>query len=765
MRRVWPLSRRPQPKEIALKTSSLLRLCSLGLSVLPALALAQAPQYPFQNRALTDKQRIANLLSLLTLDEKIDLMGTTLDIPRLGIHASGPVPTLIGSDGQFEGLQGVAVSKTWSSRSAGLPGGEFGGPVPIPTTQAPQPNGLGQTWDPALLQQVAAQEATEARYIFQSFDRGGLIVRAPNADLARDPRWGRSEESYGEDPFLDGTLATAYVRGLQGPDSHYWATVALAKHFLANSNEDNRERDSSDFDATLLHTYYAKPFQMAIEDGHAGGLMVSFNEYNGTPMTANPMVQSLVIKDWGFDGMIDTDRNAMQNLSTKHHVYPDFPHAIAASIHDGTNNFLDKAYKPAVQAALQQNLLTPTDIDTDLHGLLRCLLKLGALDAPNTPNPYSSIRQGSVPVPWQTPQAKDIALRATLESIVLLKNSSADGHQPLLPLHASQLHSIALLGAAATKVYGGGYIGLPPFAITPLEGIQQAAGPNVTVHSATAHDEAVALARSSDVAIVFLGNDPDCENARFGNCADPSEGREAIDRKQIDLNPTQEKLVQDVFAANPRTVVAMVSAFPYAIDWVQSNVPSILHIAHSSEQEGAALASVLFGSANPSGHLTVTWPRSLADLPPMMDYNLRDGRTYMFAKTAPLYPFGFGLSYTTFRYSNLHLSSRRLGSSATLTVTARVTNTGARDGADVVQLYTQPVNPDPMTPHLQLAAFQRVEIPARHSATVELHLPAAQLATWDTTTNSWQIKPGQLRLLVGDSSADLPLTRLFTVAP
>jgi beta-glucosidase len=752
-----------------LKRSPLVRFATFSLvllpvALLPVLLVGQTPQYPFQNRALTDNERIANLLSLLTLKEKIDLLGNSLNVPRLGIHADGPLTTFVGSDGQWEGLQGVAVDNVWARRAPGEPGGEFGGKAVIPTTQATQPNGLGQTWDPALVERIAAQEAMEARYIFQSFDRGGLIVRAPNADLARDPRWGRSEESYGEDPFLDGTLATAYVRGLQGPDARYWTTVALAKHFMANSNEDNRERDSSDFDVTLMHTYYAKPFQMAIEEGHAGGLMVSFNAWNGVPMTANPLVKSLVIGQWGFDGMIDTDRDAMQNLVTKHHAYPDFPHAVAASIHIGVNNFLDKAYQPAVEAALQQKLLTEADLDTDLHGLLRCLLKLGALDAAGTTNPYTHIRQGSVAVPWETAEAKAVVLRATTESIVLLKNEPAAG-QKLLPLDAVKLHSIAVVGPAGTKVYGGGYTGHLPFAITPLEGIQQAAGPGVKESAATEHDAAVALARASDVAIVVLGNDPNCEGLPFGHCSDPSEGREAIDRKSIDLNPVQQKLVEDVFAANPRTIVVMVSAFPFAIDWVQEHVPAILHMAHSSEQEGAALAAVLFGSANPSGHLTVTWPKSLADLPPLMDYNLRDGRTYMWDRKAPLYAFGYGLSYTSFGFSKLHLSTRRLAAGGELTLTARVTNNGSRAGDDVLQVYVQPATADAAQPQLELEAFQRVTVAAHHTSTVELHVPVAQLATWNTTTDSWELKPGEMRVLVGDASNNLPMAQTLTIAP
>lgn len=231
------------------------------------VAFAQQ-QYPFQNPNLPVEDRISNVLSVMTLQEKIDFMGTSLNIKRLGIHAQGDVPTIPGSGGQFEGLHGLAIGGpgNWGRRSPGTPG-EHGGISTITTTQFPQPVGLGETWDPALIQQAAAQEGREARFIFQSYDRGGLILRAPNADLARDPRWGRSEESYGEDPFLTGTMATAFVKGLHGDDRRYWLTISLVKHFVANSNEDNRTGSSSNFDAALMHDYYAAPFRMAIEQG------------------------------------------------------------------------------------------------------------------------------------------------------------------------------------------------------------------------------------------------------------------------------------------------------------------------------------------------------------------------------------------------------------------------------------------------------------------------------------------------------------------
>ena len=741
-----------------LKYSSILAMIFVFI-----IAGEQAPaqeRYPFQNPDLTTGQRINNLISLLTLQEKIDLLGKTLNVPRLGIHASGDVPSPDGSNGQIEGLHGVAMDTAWGRKSPGG-AGEYGGISAIPTTQFPQAAGLGETWDPALLEQVAAEEGYEARYIFQSYDRGGLIVRAPNTDLARDPRWGRSEESYGEDPYLVGTMATAFVKGLQGDNPRCWQTVSLLKHFMANSNEDKRNSSSSDFDAALMHEYYAAPFRMAIEQGGADALMTAYNAVNGIPMATSPLLRDLAMKRWGFNGMIDTDRGAVTDMVRQHKYYPDMDHAVAGAIRAGVNQFLNP-YQPFIQNALKQHLITEADIDADLQGVLRVLIKLGALDRPDA-CPYSEIKEGEAATPWATQKSKDLALRATRESIVLLKNAPVGKSRPLLPLDASKLKSIAVVGPRADEVDSDGYGGTPPFAITPLDGIRNMIGAGVAVRYSADHDAAVQLAKTSDVAIVLIGNQPVC-GARFGHCQDPTEGKEAIDRQQIHLNPEQEKLVEDVYAANPRTVVVLISGFPYTIDWAQQHVPAILHMTHSSEEEGKALADVLFGDYDPAGRLAVTWPQSMSQLPPMMDYDIRDGRTYMYFKGKPLYPFGYGLSYTSFKYSDLQVSSGTLHENDEATFSIRVANTGARLGDEVVQMYVRYPASKARRPLEELKGFQRVTIGAGAAKTVEFHLPAKSLAYWDEHDNRWEIKDGRIDVLIGSSSADIRAERTIVVA-
>lgn len=696
-------------------------------------------QHPFQNPNLPVEKRIDNLLSLMTLQEKINALGTNPDVPRLGVHGSGHI----------EGLHGVAL---------GGPGG-WGKETPLETTQFPQAVGLGETWDPVLLQQAAAQEGYEARYIFQSEHRGGLVVRAPNSNLERDPRWGRAEESYGEDPYLVGTMATAFVKGLQGNDVRYWQTAALLKHFMAYSNEDGRGGFSSNFDARLLHEYYAIPFRMAIEQGGANAYMTSYNAVNGIPMTANPMLKNLTMKQWGFNGIICTDAGALTNMVTQHKYYRNADEAAAGAIHAGINQFLDR-YRPGVEGALQKKLITEADISENLRGVYRVMIRLGLLDPP-TLVPYTDIKASAGAPPWESNATKQLAVRVTNESIVLLKN---DKHR--LPLDKSKLKSIAVLGPRANEVDLDWYSGTPPFVITPLEGIRSYVGSAVKVGYAADNQNgaAVQLAKSSDVALVFVGNHPTC-GMGWGHCPDPTEGKEAFDRKSISMNPEQEKLIEDVYAANPHTVVILVSSFPYTINWAQQHVPAILHMAHNSEVEGIAVANVLFGAYNPGGHLVVTWPKSMSQLPPMMDYNIRDGHTYMYFKGQSLYPFGYGLSYTNFKYSNLRLSSSRLTGNGQVTVSADITNTGSLAGDEVVQMYLQYPNSKVPRPLEQLDGFQRVHLNAGETRKVQLALRAKEMSYWGDADKKFLVESGKVDVLLGSSSADIRLRHSISVVP
>jgi beta-glucosidase len=683
-------------------------------------------QYPFQNPDLPIEQRIDNILSLMTIDEKIECLDTNPSVPRLGIKASGHV----------EGIHGL---------TQGGPG-KWGRPLTIPSTTFPQGIGLGETWDIDILRQAGEVEGYEARYVFQSpkYKQGGIVIRSPNADIGRDPRWGRTEECYGEDALLNGKLVVAFTKGLQGNDPKYWQAAALMKHFLANSNENDRDKSSSDFDERLFHEYYSVPFRMGVVEGGSRAYMAAYNAVNKVPMTINPILRKVTREQWGQDGIICTDAGAMRNLVTAHKYYPDFETAAAESVKAGIGQFLDD-YRDAVRGALKKGILTEADIDRALRGNFRVMIRLGLLDPPSRV-PYSTIGQESID-PWNTEKHKAIVLLATQKSIVLLKNSAN-----ILPLDKKSLKSIAVIGPRANEVLLDWYSGTPPYAISPLEGIKNAAGNSVKVNYAANNDSdaAVKIARESDVAIVCVGNHPNGGfDTQWAKVSVPSEGREAVDRQSITLE--QEELIKAVFQANPKTIVVLKSSFPYAINWTQENVPAILHMALNSQEEGHALASVLFGDYNPAGRLVQTWPKSLEQLPPMMDYDIRHGRTYMYFRDTPLYPFGYGLSYTTFAYRDLQVNK--------LDITVRVKNTGQRAGDEVVQLYVKHLNSAVQRPLKELADFARIHLAPQEEKTVKLSIPTFRLSYWDANADRWVLEKDQIEITVGGSSVDARLRK------
>jgi beta-glucosidase len=709
-------------------------------------AISQEAAAVYADSSAPVEARITDLLSRMTLEEKVDAFGTDPTVPRLGVVGTGHV----------EGLHGLALGGPghWEGRAG------RGYLTVIPTTTFPQSRGLGQTWDPALLTKAAAQEAYETRYAFGKYHRGGLVVRAPNADLSRDPRWGRSEESYGEDPFLVGTVATAYTRGLQG-DGKYWETASLLKHFLANSNENLRTSSSSDFDERLFREYYSVPFRMAIEEGHANAFMTAYNSWNGIPMIENPVLRNVVMKEWGEDGIICTDGGALLALVKDHKAYKTLPEAVAATVHAGINQYLDD-YKPAMDEALKQGLITEADLDRNLRGVFRVMIKLGMLD-PTELNPYARIGVDDgagkmlAPDPWWQAEPKALARKVTDESIVLLKNE-----RNTLPLDAKGLKSIAVIGPYADSVLIDWYSGTPPFTVTPLAGIRARAGAAVKVEYATGEylGAVAALAKSVDVVVVVIGNHPTCD-AGWEKCPVASDGKEAVDRKSLML--VQEEIAKAAFAANPKTVLVLQASFPFTTTWSQAHVPAILEMTHNSEEQGDGLADVLFGDYDPAGRLTQTWVRDEADLPPMMDYNMRDGRTYMYAKQKPLYAFGFGLSYTSFAYAHLRVSSMTLGEDATAMVSVDVKNTGSREGDEVVQMYVSHVGSGVARPAEELKGFVRVSLRAGEMKTVTMPLVAKALAYWSDEAKGFVVEKDRVEVKVGGSSDDLPLKAVVKV--
>jgi len=342
---------------------------------------------------------------------------------------------------------------------------------------------------------------------------------------------------------------------------------------------------------------------------------------------------------------------------------------------------------------------------------------------------------------------------------VLLKNQGN-----LLPLDKQKLRSFAVIGPRANEVFLDWYSGTPPYAVSPLDGIKAKAGPNATVEFSSGDniDEAAKVARSADVAIVCVGNHPTGgPTSHWAQVSVPSEGREAVDRQSITLE--QEDLIKRIYQANPRTIVVLISSFPYAINWTQENIPAIVHMAHNSQEEGNALADVLFGDYNPAGRLVQTWPRSIDQLPPMMDYDIRHGRTYMYFKGEPLYPFGYGMSYTSFEYSNLRLSAGSLQANGLVTATIDLRNTGRRSGEEVVQLYVRHLNSLVERPSKELKGFARVALEPGQSRTASITLNAADLCYWNEAQHKFVLEKGKVELLIGASSSDIKLRKGLTV--
>jgi beta-glucosidase len=703
-------------------------LSSLMVSV---LQLKAQYAYLFFNPELPVEERIDHLLKEMTLDEKVACLSTNPDIPRLGVKGTGHV----------EGLHGLAQ---------GGPS-DWGQQNPQSTTMFPQAIGLAESWDRDVVKKVAEIEAYETRYMFQShYNRGGLVVRAPNADLGRDVRWGRNEECYGEDAWFNAQMVEQFVKGLQGDDPDYWMTASLMKHFLANSNENGRDSSSSNFGERLFYEYYSYPFYKGVTEGGSRAYMAAYNAYNHIPMTVHPVMKAVTVNEWGQNGIICTDGGAFRMLVSAHRHYPDLCKAAAACIKAGINQFLDD-YKLGVYGALANGYINESDLDSVLRGVFRVMIRLGQLDPPERVA-YQSIGVIDTIDPWDTPAHRQAALEVTRKTIVLLKN---ENH--MLPLDKGKIESIAVIGYLADTVIMDWYSGTPPYRVTPLQGIKNKLSDKVKISFAAdnTNDAAVKLARQSEVVIVVAGNNPTC-GAGWANCPDSGEGKEGVDRKHLQLSA--EELIRKVYEANKNTIVVLQSSFPYAINWTSGHVPAILHLTHSSQETGNALADVLFGDYNPAGRLVQTWPMSVDDLPDMMDYDITKGRTYMYADKKPLFPFGFGLSYTEFEYSNLLISQQNTDSKRTITVEFDVRNTGHTDGEEVAQVYAAFPESKYLSSRIALRGFTRVSIGKGEQKRVSIIIPTEDLSYWNVESHCFETEEGNVRFKIGSSSTDIRLS-------
>ncbi|MEV6784332.1 glycoside hydrolase family 3 C-terminal domain-containing protein [Streptomyces sp. NPDC051098] len=791
--------------------------------------------------------RVEDLLGKLTLDEKISLLHQWQpEIPRLGMKAFRT---------GTEALHGLA----WLG----------------PATVFPQAVGLASTWNPDLIEQVGSAVGDEVRGLQHERPAGwGLNVWAPVVNLLRDPRWGRNEEGYSEDPYLTGVMSTAYGRGLTGGDPDNLKTAPLVKHYLANNNEVRRDQTSSDLRPRVLKEYEEPAYRAAVSADAACGVMTAYNLVNGRPCTVTDLNGS--VRTWTDRTLLNvTDAWAPYNLPAtgSQKYYDTLAEADAAILKAGVDSFTtdDRNAGPTIAAindALETGLLTEADVDTAVRHILDIRARLGDFDEDG--GPFGHIGKSVI----NSPKHQKLARRAADEAIVLLKN---DGDA--LPLNAGALRKVAVVGPLADTLYTDWYSGELPYRVTPLAGISGRLGAGTAVTSSEGVDrialknavtgryvtsgsaaEGAALTESATsvgeteqfdvfgwgqgvVTLRALANgkvvgmrDPDGNGNQFFNDQDQPNGwfvsqlftfeeqgdgtallkyagyenwlgdnvylrardgdgtlvlgsaaqasrytrevvrsgieeavaaardadtaivvvgsmpfinsRETDDREDMGLAESQAALVKAVLAANRHTVVVVENSYPTTLTWEQENVPALLWTTHAGQETGNALADVLFGDVNPSGRLTQTWYRSEADLPSILEYdNIKHDRTYQYFTGEVLYPFGHGLSYTSFRYGRPRVV--RGG------VEVAVTNTGRRTGAEVVQLYTRQRDSRVKQPLKKLQAFRKVVLRPGQTRTVTLPLSRTDLAHWDVTRSRWVVESSAYEVLVGSSAGDI----------
>jgi beta-glucosidase-like glycosyl hydrolase len=716
----------------------------VGTFIFPVNVAGAASERPlYQDPAQPVEKRVNDLISRLTLEEKAMLLnhrGTTVE--RFGIR----------SDQWNQCLHGVCWDR--------------------PTTMFPISIAMAATWDTKLVHEEATAISDEARAIYNLWHQQpdikaqhkGLIYRAPVINIGRNPYWGRNEEAYGEDPFLTGRLAVAYVTGLQGDDPKYLKLVSTLKHYAVNNVEKDRQSLSATVSERMLHEYWLPHFRDAIVEGQAQSVMASYNAINGVPSNVNPLLLTDILKkQWGFQGFVVSDLGGVNTMVRGHMqgkmTYED---AVAKSLIAGCD-FSDKEFETYIPAAVRQGLLPQERLNDALYRVLRDRFRLGEFDPPEMV-PYSRISPSVI----CSPEHRALALKAAHESIVLLTNQ--DG---FLPLDKNKIRRIAVIGPHADLFTPGGYSGRADNPVAPLQGIKNrvpegtevlyAKGCEIARRRASRDDkqpvkdedtmiqEAAETAGRADVAIVYVGTANAIE----------AEGR---DRTSLSLPGRQEELVKAVLAANPKTVAVLMNAGPLTVPWIKDHVPAILEAWWNGVEGGNAIADVLFGDYNPAGRLPHTVYASESQVPPQDEYDVTKGFTYMYLPGEPLFAFGHGLSYTTFKYGTLELSEQQIARHGKLTVSVEVANTGQREGDEVVQLYVHEVKPAVTRPIKELRGFERINLKPGETKKVTFTLPTEKLAYYDGSIHGFVVKPGAFEVLAGSSSQDIRTRGRFTVA-
>ena len=649
--------------------------------------------------------RVKTLIQQMTLAEKASQLVSESDsIPRLNLPAYNY---------WNECLHGVARA------------GEV--------TVFPQAINLASTWDTVLVKRVASAISTEARLKYLEIGKG-LTYWSPTINMARDPRWGRNEETYGEDPYLTSRLGVAFVKGLQGDHPAYLKTVATIKHFVANNEENNRFSSSSQIPTKQLYEYYFPAYEACVKEAGVQSVMTAYNAFNGVPPSGSRWLLGEVLrKEWGFDGFVVSDCGAIGVMNWQHRVVNSLEEAAALGVNSGCDLECGTTYKEKLVQAVKQGLISEATIDQALTRVLTARFKLGEFD-PMELVPYNHYDKKLL----AGKKFAELAYEAAVKSVVLLKNEN------LLPLSKEKTKSVAVVGPFADHNYLGGYSGQPPYSVTLLKGVKDLMGKRGKVNYlngiGASRDSIVAAVKGVDVVLVALGTDEKM-------------ARENHDMTSIYLPEEQEKLLKAIYQVNPRIVLVFHSGNPLTSEWADVHIPAIMQAWYPGQEAGRALADLLFGNENPSGKLPMTIYRAEDQLPDILDFDMWKGRTYRYMKEDPLYGFGHGLSYTSFGFDGIQ-GSDTLKSGARLQCSVELSNTGKWTGEEVVQVYVSRENTPVYTyPLKKLVAFKKVKLAPGEKKRVEFNIPPRELSVWEN--GNWRMLTGKYTLFIGSGQPGL----------
>ena len=746
-----------------------------------------APRY--KDASLPIEDRVADLLPRMTLEEKVDQIATgwesrvdvidptgtyTAEEARkitLGEWAPDVKLTPRNSAILRNGVQRYLREKTRLGIPALFMSEALHGLMEYGSTSFPQALGLAATWDPALVKRVFTAAGDEAG------SRGIGQVYSPVLDIARDPRWGRTEETYGEDPYLVSRMGVAAIEGLQGDNfligRHH--AMATAKHFAVHGQpEGGTNTAPGNISERIIRENFLAPFQAAVQEAHAGSVMASYNEIDGVPSHMNRWLLDKVLRqEWGFNGYIASDDFGIQMMATAHHVAANTADAARLALDAGVDYDLSdgSAYRGLVEQ-VKQGLVPESEVDKAVARVLAAKFRLGLFDNPYTDPDYAERITNSE-------EHRKLAVQAAREVLVLLKND-----KNLLPLDLSKLKNIAVIGPNAADVHLGGYSRDPGQGVSILDGIKARVGSKANVLYAegckitnapqgylgwwangvelvdpktqtASIEQAVATARKADVAILVVG-----ENESTNREAWAEEHRG--DRDSLDLLGAQNDLVKAVVETGTPTVVLLLNGRPLSINYIAEKVPAILEGFYLGEEGGIGAAEVLFGDVNPGGKLPITFPRSVGDLPDYYNHKPSANRSYEFSTRQPLFAFGYGLSYTTFSFDNLRVEPKQIFTGGTAKVSVDITNSGKRAGDEVPQLYIHERVADVTQPVMRLKGFERISLKPGEKKTVEFTVTPEMLSILNIDMHR-VVEPGVFELMVGPSSDKTSTVRL-TVA-